>query len=71
MVIRITGEEACILHMPLSSTVRDVQERLHAVDQIPVEKQVLLVDNKEVAVFGPRSCRICSLFGRSPASYTL
>lgn len=48
MIIRITGEEVGYLHMPISSTVKDVQERLQVMEQVPAERQVLLLDNKEV-----------------------
>lgn len=48
IVIRITGEEAAVLHMSQIATVKEVQDRLQVLEQIPAEKQILLVDNKEV-----------------------
>ncbi|CAJ1347493.1 unnamed protein product, partial [Effrenium voratum] len=50
LIIRITGEEAAVLHMPISSTVKDVQERLAALEGVSVDKQMLLVENREVSV---------------------
>ncbi|CAE7409230.1 unnamed protein product, partial [Symbiodinium pilosum] len=47
LIIRITGEEAALLHMPISSTVKDVQDRLAAIENVPVHWQVLLVENRE------------------------
>jgi len=53
IVIRITGEEAAMLHLPFSSTVKDVQDRLQVLEQVPAEKQVLLVENREVTAITP------------------
>eukprot|EP00913_Durusdinium_trenchii_P024169 g22692.t1 len=47
MIIRITGEEVGYLHMPISSTVKDCV-KLIVMEQVPAERQVLLLDNKEV-----------------------
>ncbi|CAE7242706.1 unnamed protein product [Symbiodinium sp. CCMP2592] len=73
LIIRITGEEAALLHMPISSTVKDLQDRLAAVESVPVQHQVLLFENKELSAQTPvkslrrdrESVVFCTLYYKS------
>ncbi|CAE7707512.1 unnamed protein product [Symbiodinium necroappetens] len=73
LIIRITGEEAALLHMPISSTVKDLQERLAAVESVPAQHQVLLFENKELTAHTPvkslrrdrESVVFCTLYYKS------
>eukprot|EP00439_Symbiodinium_sp_Y106_P032488 s4040_g3.t2 len=73
LIIRITGEEAALLHMPISSAVKDLQERLAAVESVPVQHQVLLFENKELSAQTPikslrrdrESVVFCTLYYKS------